>query len=1025
MIRIVHQTRPALLCLTLVLFGLLPAALQAQNRVVSGAVKSDTNEPLPGVYVLVKGSTIGTSTDADGKYSLSVPEDATLIFSFIGMKTLELTVNNQTTIDAVMQTDISQLDEVVVVGYGTQKKTDVTGSVSSISSKEIRATPITSMAQAMQGRATGVQVSQTSNAPGGGVSIRIRGGNSIQGGNEPLYVVDGYPLPNESSPTINPNDIESIDILKDASATAIYGSRGANGVVIITTKRGKPGKNSVQFESYYGEQKVRKKLDMLDATQLATLINEGIENINVDNAGKPGFPKPAAFTDEQIAALGKGTNWQDEIFRSAPQQNYQLTISGGDDKNQYSISGNYFDQKGIVINTGYGRGSLRLNLDRKISQKIKISNSLNFIRTSTNSVNTDGDGGSGAGVVYSALNFSPTVPVFAEDGTYTIDNRPGAIKISNPVALAKLTTNESTLNRFLGNITAEYQVIEGLTFKVLVGANIANNKNGTYIPRTVYAGVGSNGIAAIYSSQTSDFLNENTLTYLKTFNNKHKITALLGYTLQVGTFEEYRASAQNFSNDILTYNNLGTAQQTNPSSSLKNRSALRSYIARVNYDYDGRYLLTLTTRVDGSSRFGTDNKNAIFPSGSIAWRLSKEQFMSNVSAVSDLKVRIGYGLTGNQEIDPYQSLSALGTANYNFNNTLSVGYAPTRIANPNLGWEATGQTNIGLDIGLFTNRITITTDWYKKQTSALLYNVSLPITSGYSTSLQNIGKVENKGYELGINTVNVDKGFKWNTNFNISWNTNKVVDLGKVSGDVPSGQASGHLQLGNSGILRVGQPLGVFFGLETDGIFQNQAEIDASAQKTAKPGERRYKDITADGVINSSDRVILGHAQPDFFFGFTNTFSFKGFDLAVFFQGVQGNSVFNLNRFELESMTGISNQSTAVLDRWTTSNPSNTMPRASSTGVPYQVTRRQVEDGSYIRMKNIQLAYNFPVAWLEKVRLTNAKIYVSGQNLWTITDYSGFDPEVSRFGQSNLSLGTDYGSYPTSKMYLVGVNIGF
>jgi TonB-linked SusC/RagA family outer membrane protein len=1005
---------------------IIPSELRAQTSLVTGIVKSDAGDPLPGVNVLEKNTTRGTVTDSDGKFSIEASPNAILVFSFIGMTNQEVPVGGRSALDVVLATDITQLGEVVVVGYGTQKKTDVTGSVSSVSSKDIKATPVASLSQALQGRAAGVQVSQASNAPGGGVTIRIRGGNSIQGGNEPLYVIDGFPLYNENGPNISPNDIESMEILKDASATAIYGSRGANGVVIITTKRGRPGKNTVQFESYYGVQQVRKKIDMLNATQLAELVNEGIANVNADNVGKPGYPKALTYTDAQIAAMGQGTDWQDEIFRSAPQQNYQLTFAGGDEKSQYSISGNLFKQDGIIVNSGYERSSVRINLDRKIFEKFKLSNSLTISRTKTNAINTDGDGGGGAGVVYGALIFSPTVPVYGPDGAYSIDNRPGAIKISNPLALAQVTTNETTGWRMLGTVSGEYEITEGLTAKVLFGANTYNNKINTYIPRTVYAGIGSSGTASINNAQYLDWLNENTLTYQKTFNNVHKLTALAGYTLQKAHYEDFQANAQNFANDILEYNNLVSAQQTNPGASNVYEWGLRSYIGRINYDYNSRYLLTLTARLDGASKFGKSNKNGFYPSGSVAWRISEESFMTNVAAVSDLKLRVSYGLTGNQQIGQYQSFSSLATQNYNFGSALSIGYAPNRIANPNLKWETTAQADIGLDIGLLSNRITVTADVYQKKTKDLLYNVSLPVTSGYQTSLQNIGKVQNRGVELAITTVNVDsKGFRWSTNFNIAANRTKILDLGNVSGDIPSGGASGHLQLANSGILRVGQPIGIFYGLVTDGIFQNQEEVNASAQKTAKPGERRYVDVTPDGVINSSDRVILGHAQPDYIFGLTNNLSYKGFDLNIFIQGVQGNSIFNINRFELESVSGVANQSTAVLDRWTPTNPSNTIPRASSLGYPYQVSSRQIEDGSYIRLKNIQLGYNFPSAWLERIRLTNAKLYVSGQNLITITDYTGFDPEVSRYGQDNLSLGTDYGSYPNFKMYLVGLNIGF
>ena len=998
-------------------------AVYGQNIQVNGVVKDKQGGVIPGVSVKLKGTSTGTSTSSNGAFVISVPANGTLIFQSVGFSTKEEAVNNRQAINVTLDPEDTELNEIVVIGYGSVRKSDVTGSVSSISSKDIKATPAASLSQAIQGRAAGVRVSQSSNAPGGGMNIRIRGGNSIQGGNEPLYVVDGYPLYNESGPSINPNDIETMEILKDASATAIYGSRGANGVIIITTKRGKAGTNNIQFESYYGTQSLLKKLDLLNASQLATMINEGISNVNQDNVGRPGFPRALTYTDAQIAALGTGTDWQDEIYNDAPTQNYQLTFSGGTDKSRYAVAGNYFDQEGIISNSGFNRGSVRLNLDQQISERFKLSTSLTVTNSKANSVATDGDGGGGAGVVYGGLMFSPTIPVYDAQGDYTMNNRPGAILISNPLALANERTNTDLRTRLLGNVSGEYQIIEGLSFKTMLGSNMAYNKNNFYLPRTVYAGMANNGRAELSSSRYFEWLNENTLNYKKVVD-KHSFNVLVGYTFQNADYENVSASGQNFASDILTYNDLGAAQQTNTSGSGSYDWSLRSYLGRINYDLANKYLFTLSGRFDGSSRFGEDNKFSFFPSGSFAWRLSNEKFLSNVKSISDLKIRASYGVTGNQEIGQYQSLGALSTVAYNFGNVINIGYAPSRIANPNLRWETTAQVNLGLDLGLLKNRISVTADWYQKKTKDLLYNVSLPITSGFSTSLQNIGKVKNEGIEFSLNTVNLNGAFQWNTNFNISYNRNEILDLGAVTGDIPSGGASGHLQLVNSGILRVGQPIGVFYGLVTDGIFQSVAEVAASAQKTAKPGERRYKDITGDGVINSSDRVILGHAQPDYSFGFTNNFSFKGFDLAVFIQGVEGNSILNLNKFELESLTGIHNQSTAVLDRWTATNPSNTIPRANSAGSPYQVTSRQVEDGSYIRLKNVQLGYNFSPELLRKVKLSNAKIYVSGQNLFTKTDYSGYDPEVSRFAQDNLSQGTDYGSYPSAKMFLVGLNIG-
>ncbi|WP_082035984.1 SusC/RagA family TonB-linked outer membrane protein [Pedobacter lusitanus] len=945
----------------------------AQDIQVNGIVKDSQGLPLPGVSIKLMGAAKATSTSANGAFSISVPATGTLIFTSIGFITKQLPVNSRRQIDLIMEADNTNLDEVVVIGYGSVKKGDLTGSVASIGSKEIKATPVASLSQAIQGRAAGVRVSQSSNAPGGGMNIRIRGGNSIQGGNEPLYVIDGYPLYNENGPGINPNDIESMEILKDASAAAIYGSRGANGVIIITTKRGKAGANRIQFESYYGSQTLRKKIDLLDASQLATLVNDGIANVNGDNIGKPGYPKPLTYTDAQIAALGKGTDWQDEVFRTAPIQNYQLTFTGGTEKSQYAVSGNYFNQKGIVSNSGYKRGSVRVNLDQQLSSKFKFSNSLTVTNSSNNSVATDGDGGGNAGVIYSALFFSPTVPVYDAQGQYSMNNRQGGILISNPLALANERTNIELRTRILGNTSLEYKIIDGLTFKTMFGANMAFSKTNFYLPRTVYAGLATNGRAEITTSRYFEWLNENTLNYKKVISEIHSFNFLVGYTFQNADFEDLKSSAQNFASDILKFNNLGAAQQTNPNTSNAYDWSLRSYLGRINYDLSNKYLFTISGRYDGSSRFGMGKKYSFFPSGSAAWRLSGESFMSKLKAVSDLKLRASYGITGNQEIGQYQSLGALQTESYNFGNVIAIGYAPNRIANPDLKWETTAQLNFGLDLGLFKNRITVTTDWYQKKTKDLLYNVSLPITSGFTTSLQNIGKVKNEGFEFAINTVNLNGAFQWNTNFNISFNKNEILDLGSVTDDIPSGGASGHLQLGSSGILRVGQPIGVFYGLVTDGIFQNAAEVAASGQKNAKPGERRYKDVVPDGVINSLDRVILGHAQPDYTFGFTNNFSYKGFDLSVFIQGVQGNSIFNLNRYEMESMTGVSNQSVNVLDRWTPTNPSNNMPRASSAGSPYQVTSQQVEDGSYIRLKNVQLGYNFSPELLKKNQTIQCK----------------------------------------------------
>jgi len=991
-----------------------PVRVAVAEQTVSGRVIDDRGEALPGVSIALKGSTRGTTTDNTGRFQLVVPgPEAVLVFSYIGYVRQEITVGNRQTVNVTLASDEQSLNEVVVVGYGTQRKSDVTGSLSSVTAKEIKAVPVTGVGQALQGRAAGVFVTQASNAPGGGVSIRVRGGNSINAGNEPLYVIDGFPVYNENGPNLNPNDIESMEILKDASATAIYGSRGANGVVLITTRRGKAGQDRIDFESYYGLQTVRKQIPMLNATEYAQLVNEASVNAS----------RPRVFTDEQIAGFGVGTNWQNEIFREAPMQNYQLTASGGNEKSRYAVSGNYFSQDGIIINSRFDRGSLRFNFDHKLNEKFSIGTSLNIVRSRTFAVPTDADGGNSASVVYGALNFSPTQPVRNPDGTLVVFNTPGRIQIGSPVAQALGTSNQTVCTRMLGNVFLDYRIIPGLTFRTSFGTDLNYSKNNFYISRLTASGAQLSGQGAIQNNQSSNWLNENTLTYNKTINTVHNLTLLAGYTMQGNRFESVRAIAQGFANDNLTFNNLGSASTPLIPTSSASLWQLNSYIGRANYDYAGKYLLTATVRADGSSRFGAGKKWAVFPSGSVAWRISEEAFLKGNPVINDLKLRLSYGLSGNQEIGQYQSLATLGTQNANFNNTVAIGIGPTRVANPDLRWETTAQTNIGFDLGLWSNRLSITADVYDKTTRDLLLSVPLPFVSGYASALQNLGSVRNRGIEFGINSTNLTGAFKWTTSFNIAANRNKVLNLGTQK-EFPAGEASGHLQLPNSGLVRVGEQIGLFFGLRSAGIFQTQAEVDASAQKTAKPGDIRYVDQDGNGVINQSDRAILGYAQPKVFGGLTNTFSYKGIELSVFMQGTYGNSIFNINRFELESLTGVSNQSRAVLDRWTPTNPSTTMPRANAVGNSYVISDRQIEDGSYLRVKNVNLSYTLPQAISRKARLQNIKVYVSAQNLLTFTKYSGFDPEVNRFGQNTLSQGIDYGSYPGSRIFLGGLVLG-
>jgi TonB-linked SusC/RagA family outer membrane protein len=993
-------------------------------KIIKGRVITEEGQPLQGVSVTLKGSQVGTSTDANGNFSLTVDESATtLVFSYVGYVSREVTIKNQETLSIVLQAETKGLNEVVVVGYGTQKKSNLTGSVSSISENDIKSVAITSPDQALEGRAPGVQVTQNSSAPGGGTTIRIRGGNSIQGGNEPLYVIDGIPIYNDNGnsgaslnglSSIDPGDIASIEILKDASATAIYGSRGANGVVLITTKRGKSGQSNINFEMYQGIQNVRRKYPLLNATEFGKLVNDA--NTNVGSS--------PVYTQQQIDALGVGTDWQDEIFRTAPISNYYLSANGGDEKTQYAISGSYFKQDGIVLNSDFDRASFRLNLDRKLTSKLKVGNSLTFSHSVSNRSSTDGFLGTPGQLISNTLQISPTVPVYNPDGSYTLQNISGGQLTDNPLALAKDSKNLINVNRVLGNVYGEYDIIPGLKLKVLVGVDGVFQKGSNYLPKSVLSGFQQGGLASISNTQSITWLNENTLTYDKEYNYIHHITVLAGYTQQAGRTEYNYAASRNFINDNLGYNNLGAGSVALSPISDVGTWGLTSYLGRINYGYKDKYLLTLTGRIDGSSRFGINNRYGFFPSGAAAWRLNKEDFINNLHIFSQLKLRASYGLTGNQEgIGNYPSLALLSVQNYVLGNAISSGVGPSQISNPDLKWESTAQTDVGLDMSFFENRLSVTVDAYLKRTKDLLLNIIIPGTSGYSNALKNIGKVENKGIELGINSQNIVSAFNWTTDFNIAFNKNTVLNIGGVS-QIFAGQTANIAQNVSSGIIKVGEPLGSFYGYVTDGVFQTTDDIANSAQPNAKPGDRKYKDLNGDKKINDNDRTIIGTAQPKFVGGITNNFSYKGFELSVFLQGVYGNNILNANRFELEYLSGTTNQDRDVLNRWTPTNTNTDIPRASVNRPANVISTRQIEDGSYLRLKNIQLAYNLPAKTLKLAKIRSLKIYVSAQNYITWTKYSGYDPEVNRFGQDNVSQGFDYGSYPAAKTILFGLNVG-
>jgi TonB-linked SusC/RagA family outer membrane protein len=989
------------------------------QEVVTGIVKDGSGQTIPGATVVLKGTAKYASSDLDGKFSIAAPKDFpfTLQVNITGYEQQEIDIYelSDEPSEIVLKT-ANVLDEVVVIGYGTQKKGDITGSVSSVPQLALKQ-PISSFDRALQGAAAGVQVTQVSGQPGAAVSIRIRGGNSITGGNEPLYVIDGFPVYNSNGDasagvtagpsinalaSLNPSDIESIEVLKDASATAIYGSRGANGVVLITTKKGKAGQNTLTYDAYYGTQKILKKVDvMTSAKDWGILKNEARVN-----SGKAPY-----YTQDQINNLGEGTDWQDEAFRSASIQNHQISLTGGDDRTRYAISGNYFKQNGILLNTDFERYSGRVNLERDFSSKFKVGVNLTASKITAQVAN--------AGIVNGLLSMPPAVNVRDANGKYTYQSE-FETPLGNPIATLEKEVNRTKTYRLLGNVYGEYTFFDGLVAKVSFGTDIINNKQNRYIPSDIYQGANSNptGKAYVGTRFASTWLNENTLSYSKTFSNKHSFNVVVGYTQQAFETESATAGSQAFISDQLEYNDLGSGSVYTQPESGSSAWALNSYLGRINYSIDQKYIFTVSGRADGSSRFGKDKKWGYFPSAAFAWNISREDFLSSYKTISNLKLRLSAGVTGNQEIGQYLSLATLGSNTYFFGGQTYIGFAPNRIANPDLGWETTAQYDGGIDLSLYKNRINFVFDVYYKKTTNLLLNVPIPYTTGQSTALQNYGSVENKGIELGINTENFTGPFSWNTNFVFSLNRNKVRTLGDGANYIISG----------ANIAQVGQPLGSFYGYQTNGLFQTGddiANLPTINPATTKPGDRRYVDVNGDGKITQADdRTLIGNAQPKFQGGITNTLSYLNFDLSVFLQGTYGNKLFNQNRQQLELLTGQQNASTAAYERWTPTNPTNDVQRAFEDPAPVN-TSRYVENASFLRLKNITLGYNLPKSIASKIHSSQIKVYVSAANLATWTKYTGFDPEVSRNEQSTLGQGIDYSIYPSSKSFLAGLSISF
>ena len=985
----------------------------SSTKNISGVVKDETGEPVIGANVVVKGTTNGTVTDMNGRYSLEVPEGGVLQISYIGYNTQEVKVGSGDVVNVSLREDSEALDEVVVIGYGTVKKSDLTGAVGSVQMKDVSQVGITSADRALQGQIAGVQVNARTGQPGESMMIRVRGSNSLAGGNEPLYVIDGMPVEKMNS-DINPEDILSMEVLKDTSSTAIYGSRGANGVVMITTKRGRTGDTVLEYNGYVGVSSLRKKLDLLGKDDYIAMVNEVSQN---DGNG-------IAITPEQAAML-PNNDWQDLAYQTALTHSHQVSVSGGTDKTKLYSSLNYMNQEGIIKGSDYNRFALRINGDQKLARNLSLNASIAYSYGTQNTANSNADGW--GAIAYTAMVMAPIQEIRDADGKYTnFSGTPWGG--TNPVGMAELYKNKTVNSRLLANMSLIYEIIDGLTFRVNAGAEVNAGSSDRYIPIGLSAGGKLDGDASKSKSNYYTIINENILTYDKRFNKNHALNLMGGVTFQTYQYNDLGGSGTGFLRDVYETNNLGVASTPGTPSSGYSDYRMASFLGRANYNLMERYLLTVTARYDGSSKFSKNHKFAFFPSAALAWRLSEENFMQDIDWLSNLKLRASIGQTGNQSISPYQTFARLGTSGPIFGDGKDIGFGLSSMANDDLKWETTTQTDIGVDFGFFSNRLNIGFDYYWKQTRDLLYNATLPPSSGYSSMLRNLGRIDNKGFEISINTINMKGKVNWTTNLNITSNRSIVKDLGSdVYGnkiqriDAPIGG-------GNWFPLFVGKAPFQLYGYEIEGIYQTDEEARLNGEATKKAGDYRYKDTDGKAGITTGDKTIIANTQPKFTFGLTNIINWNNFELSFLLIGSVGGDIVNEFNKSITNIGGTWNIRKDVWENhWTPENPNAKYARASVATKDYLAfgdpSSVWVENGSYLRFKDIKLAYTLPSQWFAGSRKPNISVYLSGQNLITITSYSHYDPEAS--WTSSAVNGWDRGVYPSAKSFTLGLQVKF
>ncbi|WP_162618591.1 TonB-dependent receptor [Pedobacter yulinensis] len=1010
----------------------VPVAVADTLKTVSGKVTDERGAGMPGITIRVKGGTAVASSDTEGNYTVRASDRAVLVFSYVGYKSQEITVGARRIINVQLVQDQQSLTDVVVVGYGTQKRKDLVSAVSSVKGKDIENLPVATAQSLIQGRASGVQVVQNSGAPGSGVTVRIRGTTSINAGNDPLYIVDGVPVESgtlagisqsgsqtSALSAINADDIESMEVLKDAGALAIYGSRAANGVVLITTKRGKSGGTTYNLNAYYGLQRdnAHTRVKLMNSTQAIDLIQEGRANALAD-----GVTSLYGFLLPDPAGVVYDTNWQDALFRTAPISNYELAIRGGEKKLRFALSAGYMDQDGIIIASGYKRGTARLNLDYDASEKLKLGANISLSRYQNKRVSTE-DGATS--IIQVALKKTPSHPIYNPDGTYFLNDVSGFI---NPVAYANKNKYENQVSSVVGNLFGEYRFTPDLNFRTTFGFNYASVLDQFFQP----AGAVRNGVAAgqAFSSSVDGWINENTLNYTKEFG-VHRFSAVAGYSQQERTSLAINARGTQYATDNIP--TLNAAVLPTEASSMGSGYGLSSAFARLGYAYADRYLLELTARRDGSSRFGENKRYAVFPAASAAWRISNEGFWDKSALVNDLKLRGSIGKTGNQTIGDYVAQGQYATgAGYAGQSGIFLSTMP----NPDLTWETTLQYNAGIDISLFKSRVSLNIDAYVKNTSNLLLDVPLPITSGFGSVLQNIGSTQNKGLELTLNTVNIQsETLNWTSNFNISFNRNKVTNLYSGANNIINTIGQGLTgSLTSYSILEVGQSIGSFYGWRQSGVYRYSADNSTNLKNasvgtngyTFRGGDLIFQDLNGNNVIDNDDRQIIGNALPKFTGGFSNTLNYQNFDFSILVTFSYGNDILNGTRYSAESATGF-NGSLKLLNRWRNEGDMTDIPRANYADPAgnRRFSDRWLEDGSYVRAKNVTLGYTVRNGALKKIGANSCRLYLSGQNLFTITSYSGYDPEASAFNSRVTEIGIDQGTYPQYRALIFGLNVGF